>query len=144
MIQQRGLNRHLRTRMEQLDFSAYVLRAQVHVDRMVHHNLPDPEHTREETRHSPKLILAPVLVWMVMTLGAIEAASEEDPHFLRHHFSRRSNLVVREKVARGRLVTLGRYPLARDFIVWAIRLDVPADPFPIALGELRVQRVGKD
>src|SRR5688572_9563215 len=98
MIQQRRLNRHLRTRMEQLDFSAHVLRAQVHVDRMVHHNLPDPEHTREQFRHSPKLILAPVLIWMVMALVTIEAASEEDPYFLRHHFSRRSILVVREKV----------------------------------------------
>ena len=45
----------------------------------------EPEHGPEKGRHAPELILGPALIGVVVALGAIQAASHEDPNFLTHH-----------------------------------------------------------
>ena len=55
---------------------------------MVHHHLAHAEHAREEGRHAPELVLAPVFVGVVVALRAIEAASHEDADLFGHGFVR--------------------------------------------------------
>ncbi len=84
--------------MKEFNFPSDVLRAQVHVDRMIEHDRPHLEHAGEESGHAPELILAPVFVRMIVALCAIETAAEEYPDFFRHHVGRRTDLIVREEM----------------------------------------------
>ncbi len=81
---------------------------------------------------------------MVMTLSAVQTASEEDPYLFGHYVSRRTDLVVRQEMTRRRSVSLRREPFARDLIVGPIRLDVRANPLPVFLAPLRCQPVGEN
>src|SRR5882672_7390777 len=81
---------------------------------------------------------------MIVALSAVQAPSEEDANFFRHHIRRRTDLVVREEVAGGRSVTLGRKALAGDLVVRPVGLDAGANPLPVFLAPLRRQSVGED
>src|SRR5260370_9137404 len=74
--------------MDELNFAVHILRAEVHVGGVIEYHRAHFEQPREEGSHAPKLVLAPVLVWMVMALRAVEAASEEDPNFFGRRLDR--------------------------------------------------------
>ena len=74
--------------------------------RMVEDDRPHLEEPSEKGGHAPELILAPVFIGMVVTLRAVEAASEEDANLFGHHIGRRTDLVVGKKVPRGCAVAL--------------------------------------
>ena len=81
---------------------------------------------------------------MVVALRAIEAASHEDADLFGHGVVRRSDLVVRQEMARRRLVALRGDPLARDLVVGAVRLDIGANPLPVFRHPLGRQAVAEN
>ena len=144
IVEQRRLHRSLGARMQQLHASADIFRAQVHVRGMIDHHLAHAEHAREECRHAPELVLAPVLVRMIVALRAIEAAPHEDADLFGHGVGRSSDLVVRQEMAGRRFVAFGGDALARDLVVRAVALDVGANPLPVFLPPLGRQAVAEN
>ena len=85
--------------MKDFNLTADVLGAEVHIRRMIEYHRPHFEEPSEEGGHAPELILAPVLVGMIVALGAIEAASEEHADLFRHRIGGRSDAIERNEVA---------------------------------------------
>src|SRR4051794_39488402 len=102
------------------------------------------ERAPEEGSQTPKLILAPGLVRVIVTLRAIEPAAKKNPDFLSHRFTRRANNVVRQKMARRAVVALGREPLASNLVVRLIAGDVVPHPVGIHLAPLRPDAIRED
>jgi hypothetical protein len=130
--------------VEDFDFAVDVLRAPVHVGGVIEDDGAGFEEAAEEGGHAPELVLAPVFVGVVVALGAIEAAAEEDADLFRHDVGRGADLVVGDEVAGGGAVTFGGEAFAGDFVVGAIGGDVIADPLPVFLAELGGEAVGED
>src|SRR4051794_27088037 len=131
IVQQSGLNRKLRARMQQLDTSADILRTQVHIGRMVDHHRTYFEEPRKVRSHSPELVLTPVFVRMIVTLRAIESPSHEDSNLFSHCVAGAPDLVVWQEMPRCRAVPLRRNTFLGDLIVRTICLNIGADPLPI-------------
>ena len=62
----------------------------------------------EEGCQPPELILAPLLIGVVVTLGAIQPSSQEDPHLFRHDIRGLGFFPVGKKVSRSSAVALCR------------------------------------
>ena len=102
-------------------------------------DLHDLSHVAEKGRQPPELILAPVLEGMVVTLGAPQPPSQEDPDLLGGDFGNRGQ-VPKGPIRPGRTAeALGGQPLSRHPVVGNVGGNVLPNPILIDERMLRIE-----
>ena len=100
-----------------------------------------PEHMAEERGQTPKLVLCPVFIGMIVAARAIEAASQEDLGLLEHGVRRKLDDLQRKEVPRRATVPLGGDAFASHLVEGPVRRHVIADPLPVVTAPLGVDAV---
>ena len=93
---------------------------------------PDVGGSTEEGGEPPELVLGPQVVGMVVALGAIHAAAEEDPELLRHHPFHVGP--GPNEVFGGPVGSLGGNPLLGDQVVGLVGGQALTYPLPVVIG----------
>src|SRR5262245_27751227 len=86
--------------------------------------------------HSPKLILAPSIIRMIVTLRTIQTPSHEDAYVLSHNTFQGPSFVGRQVEARGAIIALSHKALTYNLIIGLVPSDATSKPFP--MGQTRI------
>src|SRR5438876_1806779 len=147
-IEERGSQLDLRARVVDLDAAvdvgiAHFLVLRVIEDHILVAGVPHLEHAPEEGSQTPKLVLAPALVRMVVALSAIESAAQEHANFLSHRLAGRADDIVGEEVPGGTIVACCRQALASYLVVGFVGGDVLPDPVGVHAAPLGSDAIRK-
>src|SRR5205823_203351 len=85
----------------------------------------------EKGRHSPELVLAPGFVGVIVTLGAIQTATQEHPDLLGHDALGTTQIRAVVIMTARTVEALRCNPLAGHLIVGLISSDALPNPFPV-------------
>ena len=85
----------------------------------------------EERSKSPKLILVPLFIGVIVTLSTIQTSTQENPHLFRHDILGAGLFSERQKVAGRTIIALRRQAFEGDLLIRLVLGHALPDPTPI-------------